>query len=73
MEATIFTGWIYDLKPHAAAGKVARPLMLRLIAASKKKNDRIEVPCSVFPCPSQVDSPRPFEFNSRTGPCTTVL
>jgi len=30
MEATIFTGWIYDhLKPHAAALKVAHPLMLR--------------------------------------------
>jgi hypothetical protein len=27
MEATIFTGWIYDhLKPHAAAVKVAHPL-----------------------------------------------
>ena len=38
MEATIFTGWIYDhLKPHAAAVKVAHPLMLRAIAASKKR------------------------------------
>ena len=36
MEATIFTGWIYDhLKPHAAAVKVAHPLMLKAIAASK--------------------------------------
>jgi len=43
MEATIFTGWIYDhLKPHAAALKVAHPLMLRAIAAAKKKNDRID-------------------------------
>src|SRR2546427_8061174 len=43
MEATIFTGWIYDyLKPHAAGVKVAHPLMLRAIAASKKKNDRID-------------------------------
>jgi transposase len=43
MEATVFTGWIYDhLKPHAAALKVAHPLMLRAIAASKKKNDRID-------------------------------
>jgi transposase len=43
MAATIFTGWIYDhLKPHAAAVKVAHPLMLRAIAASKKKNDRID-------------------------------
>src|SRR3989442_15766765 len=43
MEATIFTGWIYDhLKAHAAEVKVAHPLMLRAIAASKKKNDRID-------------------------------
>src|SRR6202166_205768 len=43
MEATIFTGWIYDhLLPHAAALKVAHPLMLRAIAAAKKKNDRID-------------------------------
>ena len=43
MEATVFTGWIYDhLKPHAAAVKVAHPLMLRAIAAAKKKNDRID-------------------------------
>jgi transposase len=43
MEATMFTGWIYDyLKPHAAVLKVAHPLMLRAIAAAKKKNDRID-------------------------------
>jgi transposase len=43
MEATMFTGWIYDhLKPHAAALKVAHPLMLRAIADAKKKNDRID-------------------------------
>jgi hypothetical protein len=40
MEATLFTGWIYDrLKPHAALLEVAHPLMLRAIAAAKKKND----------------------------------
>jgi transposase len=39
MEATIFTAWIYDhLLPHAAAVKVAHPLMLRAIATAKKKN-----------------------------------
>src|SRR5882724_6022086 len=38
MEATIFTVWIYDhLKPHAAAVKVAHPLMLRAIATAKKR------------------------------------
>jgi transposase len=43
MEATMFTSWIYDhLKPHAAVLKVAHPLMLRAIAAAKKKNDRID-------------------------------
>lgn len=43
LEATLFTGWIYDfLKPHAVALKVAHPAMLKAIAASKKKNDRID-------------------------------
>ena len=40
MEATMFTGWIYDhLYPHAIQVKVAHPLRLRAIAAAKKKND----------------------------------
>src|ERR1700742_3709767 len=43
MEATIFTGWIYDhLLPHAEKVTVAHPLMLRAIAAAKKKNDKID-------------------------------
>jgi transposase len=43
MEATIFTGWIYDhLLPHAENVKVAHPLILRAIAAAKKKNDEID-------------------------------
>jgi transposase len=43
LEATLFTGWIYDhLKPHAAILKVAYPAMLRAIAASKKKNDQVD-------------------------------
>jgi transposase len=43
MEATIFTGWIYDyLHPHAEKAKVAHPLMLRAMAAAKKKNDKID-------------------------------
>lgn len=43
MEATIFTGWIYDhLLPHATEVKVAHPVMLRAIAAAKKKNDKID-------------------------------
>ena len=35
MEATIFTGWVYDhLLPHAAQVKVADPVLLRAIAAA---------------------------------------
>ena len=40
MEATLFTGWIYDyLLPYALELKVAHPEMLKAISASKKKND----------------------------------
>src|ERR1700694_449924 len=43
MEAPIFTSWVYDhLLPHAAAVKVAHPLMLRAITAAKKKNDSVD-------------------------------
>ncbi len=43
MEATIFTGWIYDhLLPHAEKVKVAHSLMFRAIATAKRKNDRID-------------------------------
>lgn len=43
MEATLFTGWIYDhLKPHATELKVGHPLMLKAISASKKKNDHVD-------------------------------
>jgi hypothetical protein len=41
MQATIFTGWIYDhLLPHAEKVKVAHPLMLRAIAAAKRNAAR---------------------------------
>ena len=43
MEATMFTGWIYDfLKPRADKLKVGHSYMLRAICASKKKNDRLD-------------------------------
>lgn len=43
MEATLFTGWIYDtLLPHARSLHVGHPAMMRAIAASKKKNDRLD-------------------------------
>src|SRR5437899_11999132 len=53
MEATVFTGWIYDHSPpHAAALKVAHPLLLRASAAAKKKNDRIDASkiCDCLSC-----------------------
>ncbi|MFO7605531.1 MAG: IS110 family transposase [Desulfurivibrionaceae bacterium] len=41
MEATLFSGWIYDfLLPHAVELKVAHPEMLKAIVVAKKKNDR---------------------------------
>lgn len=43
MEATLFTGWIYDhLRPFAQAQTVAHPPMLKAIGASKNKNDRVD-------------------------------
>lgn len=43
MEATIFTGWIYDfLKSYAEDLKVANSKMLKAIVSSKKKSDRID-------------------------------
>jgi transposase len=43
MEATLFTGWIYDfLKPHAQELHVAHPLRLRAITTAKKKSDGID-------------------------------
>lgn len=43
MEATLFTGWIYDtLAPLALDLKVGHPAMMRAIGASKKKNDRLD-------------------------------
>lgn len=43
LEATLFSGWVYDeLKVYAEQVKVAHPAMLKAIAASKKKNDRVD-------------------------------
>jgi len=43
LEATLFSGWIYDfLKPYAQELKVANPRMLRAIWESKKKNDSVD-------------------------------
>ena len=43
MEATLFTGWVYDeLLPHAQDVKVANPMLLHYISKGKKKNDRLD-------------------------------
>ena len=62
MEATLFTGWIYDhLVSCGAVVKVAHPAMLQAIAAGKKKNDRVDarkiadlLRCDYFPALSLV-------------------
>jgi transposase len=43
MEATLFSGWIYDtLKPYAQQLDMAHPAMMKAIAAGKKKCDQID-------------------------------
>jgi transposase len=43
MEATLFTGWIYDfLKPFADELVVGNPLRLKAISSGKKKSDRLD-------------------------------
>jgi transposase len=43
MEATLFSGWIYDtLKPFAAELQMGHPAMMKAIGASKKKNDQLD-------------------------------
>ena len=60
MEATMFTGWIYDhLLPQAAAVKVAHPLMLRAIAAARRRTTasmqaRFAIACDATSCPSAI-------------------
>jgi hypothetical protein len=69
MEATMFTGRIYDhLKPHAAELKAAHPLMLRAIAA-KKKNDRIHASkiCDCLRCDFLPECYMALDGDSRTA------
>jgi transposase len=72
MQATMFTGWIYDhLKPHAAALKVAHPLTLPAIAAAKRKNDRIDASriCDCLRCdflPERYMAPTAIRERRRT-------
>jgi hypothetical protein len=57
MEATMFTGWVYDhLTKHSPQVKVAHPAMLKAISAGKRKNDHVDAQkisdllrCNYFP------------------------
>lgn len=57
MEATMFTGWVYDtLLGYAEDLQVGHSFMLRAIVASKKKSDRVDarkladlLRCDLFP------------------------
>ena len=57
MEATLFTGWIYDhLSKYQVTIKVAHSAMLKAICAGKRKNDRVDAQklsdllrCDYFP------------------------
>jgi transposase len=43
MEATLFSGWIYDtLQPFAAELQMGHPALMKAISASKKKNDKLD-------------------------------
>jgi hypothetical protein len=69
MEATIFTGWIYDhLLPHAQQVKGVHPLMLRAIAAAKKKNDQIDAG-KIADCPAlRLPAGMPHRIDPDSGP-----
>jgi transposase len=57
MEATLFSGWIYDtLKPFAGELQMGHPALMKAIGASKKKNDKLDarkiadlVRCNLLP------------------------
>jgi len=43
MEATLFSGWIYDtLEPYAAQLEMGHPARMKAIFAGKKKNDKLD-------------------------------
>ena len=57
MEATLFSGWIYDaLKPFAVKLQMGNPSMMKAIGAAKKKSDKLDartiadlVRCNLLP------------------------
>jgi transposase len=77
MEATIFTGWIYDhLLPHAEKGEGGAPVDVAVIAAAKRKNDWID--CRVAALAGTASVPHPaivyrvdgvFAFQARGSTC----
>jgi hypothetical protein len=77
MEATTFTGWIYDhLLPHAVQVKVAHPLMLRAIALAKKKMigsmpARSPTACAATSCRNATWLPPGFGIGD--APCATGI
>ncbi len=66
MEATLFSGWIYDtLKPYGVELEMAHPAKLKAISAGKKKSDTIDartiadlVRCNLLPACYQWLRPR---------------
>ncbi len=76
MEATMFTGWMYDyLRPHAAAVKVAHPLMLRAVPVAKKKTIASMqagiADCLRFKLPAGVATWHRWRSGSAGAPCAT--
>jgi len=57
LEATMFSVWIYDhIRAQGGSGNVAHSMMLKAIAAGKRKNDRVDarksadlLRCDYFP------------------------
>jgi transposase len=69
MEATIFTGWIYDhLLPHAAQVKVAHQPPRRRTTGSMPA--RLRTACGAISCPSAIWLPRRFGIGA--APCAIV-
>jgi hypothetical protein len=77
MEATIFTGWIYDhLLPHAEKVKVAHPLMLRRLQQPRRRTTRsmlarLLTVCAAISCRSVTWSLLRFEIG--VAPCATGI
>ncbi len=79
MEATLFSGWIYDtLKPYGVELEMAHPAKLKAISAGKKKSDTIDartiadlVRCNLLPAcyvaPPRIRRTAPLAALSQPG------